>query len=776
MDPVTPVRPRASISSRPLSKSEEEIVKKLHSHPERLSSGELAKTLLSTFNKNLGKFSFATTLGVYLRWLEAQRRAPQTTINYNWKNVVMQWTQSLKTRNYSLKDLVLEVEHWKRSHGPFSDPKTEENARYPPTIAELEAAYNMDLRPHSARTPPGAPPSKKLDHYSEEPRRGYKGPELNKQEVTKSSPKHLLSSPNYSPVQTSAPGATIGLLVQNVRNYTNTEVVEIFDPDSRYAVTRLEAWLSNRTVHFRTIEDRDRAYYLLPDYIKSRKEKDLSQPLVKIYSDRGNKAKSDIDTSSGYTASPEKASERIDGIKDVPEVVGLYFMNTGRYSRKDVELLFEERDALNIVSVERLGKSEVVVRFSSIYLREKALDHLPSYLKDGNESSRKMLLFVVPFDPKVHGRHPASRLRERQINGPHKFYGTRADKNESRIEKPIETTHGRFSRWKHNRDENDDFRLPDRTLSDEGRLSRYESANNSSPEFSRKRDESFDKPKSPVFSYGAWHDKKETQYLSNEERIVWEQDQGDIFAGQWLDKLSDEITERRSKLNNTSSQHNALAQNSYEGNLADKNALQYTTSVVNEVRKAKTGLKRSRTSDPNDHREYMGDCSKRTKRANDSVDHIDNFDGDLSDSDGLDCSALVLTKVKRANALQMWDLLDNAKLQEKSIESGTSNSSENGTVAEEEASDGGSDGEDEAAEADAQRSNTGLREPVSSPEDGWCSSRDYWAGSSGVDSSELEEDAIGQVELPGADTVEMSGSDINLDADMAYGSPQTPSD
>ncbi|KFZ02533.1 hypothetical protein V500_00126 [Pseudogymnoascus sp. VKM F-4518 (FW-2643)] len=772
MDPVTPVRKRASISSSSLSKSEEEIIKKLHTHPERLSSGELAKTLLSTFNKNLGKFSFATTFDVYLRWLEAQRRAPQTTINYNWKNVVMQWAQSLKARDFKLKDLVLEVEHWKRSHGPFSDPKTEVNPRYPPTIEELETAYKMDLRPHSARNPPAVHPIKKENRYlSEEPKRGYRGPEFNKQEATKSPAKHYSSSPNHSTVRTSAPGGTIGLFVMNVGNYSNTEVVEIFHPDSRSSVTRLEAWLTNRTVHFQTIEDRDRAYYLLPDDIKARKEKDLTRPLVRIYS-RGNKQWSDIDASSGHAGSPEKTSRRPDGIKDIPEEVGLYFMNTGRYSRKDVEKLFDERGALNIIGVERLDKSNVVVRFSSKYLRDKALEHLPSYLKDDNKTSRKASLFVVVFNPKLHGIHPASRLRERQLNGPDKLYGTRADKNENRIEKPIATTHRHASRWKHTRDENDDFRLPDRTLSDEGRLSRYESANNSSPEFHRH------KPQSPVLPPVRRNEEKEVHYLNAEESMMWEQGQGDVFAGLWLEKLADEIMERRSKWDHPTSHHNALTNNSYKED-----------DPVNEFGKAKIGLKRSRTPDPIDHREYMDDCSKRAKRVNDSGGPMVNFKEGLSDNDGLDSSTHDLTRVKRLNALQMWDLLDSAKPQAESVESETSNSSENGAIVEETSDDDGDD-EDEEAEADVQLSNNEL-ETISSPEDGWCSSRDYWAGSSGgSNSSELEEGASGQVDLSGADTVEMSDSDINLDADslemsdsdinldanMAYGSPQTPPD
>lgn len=646
-----------------------------------------------------------------------------------------------------------------RSHGPFLDPKTEENPRYPPTIDELETAYNMDLRPHSARTPPAAHPIKKGDRYLPgEPRRGHRVPELNKQETIKSPQKHHSSSPNHPPAHTSSPGGTIGLLVLNVKNYSNTEVVEIFDPDSRYTVTRLETWLTNRTVHFRTIEDRDRAYYLLPDYLKTRKEKDLTRPLVKIYSDRGDKARSDIDTSSGHAGSPDKTSRRLDDTKDMPEDVGLYFRNTGRYTRKDVERLFDERDALNIDGVERLGKSKMVVRFRSIHLRDKALEHLPSHLKADDETSRKPSLFVVPFIPRTHSSHPASRLRERQINGPDKLYGRRADKNESRIEKYIATTHGHTSRWGHARDENYDFRLPDRTLSDDGRLSRYESANNSSPEFRRPTGKSFDKPQSPVFSQVARHEKKQNQYLNDEESMMWEQDQGGIFAGLWLERLGDEIMKQRSKLENPTYHHNALSKKNYKEESADKEMLQYAASVMDKVGKSKVGLKRSRSPDAIDHREYIGDCPKRIKHLNDSSGPIDSFARGLSDDDGLDCSTLVLTRVKRLNALHMWDILDDAKRQAKSIESETSNSSENGAMVEE-TSDGETDGEDQEAEADAQRSNNGMyvdfisfqismlttrcRETVSSPEDGRCSSRDYWAGSSGVsNSSELEEGGL----------------------------------
>ncbi|KFY21675.1 hypothetical protein V493_07208 [Pseudogymnoascus sp. VKM F-4281 (FW-2241)] len=776
MDPVTPIRTRASISSSSLSRSEEEILKKLHTHPERLSSGELAKTLLSTFNKNLGKFSFATTFDVYLRWLEAQRRAPQTTINYNWKNVVMQWAQSLKARDIRLKDLVLEVEHWKRSHGPFLDPKTEVNPRYPPTIDELEVAYKMDLRPHSARNPPAAHSSKKENRYlPEEPRCGYKWSEPNKHEVAKSPAKQYSSSPTQPLAHANSPGGIIGLLVLNVRNYTNNEVVEIFHPDSRHTVTRLEAWLTNRTVHFRTVEDRDRAYYLLPDDIKSRKEKDLTRPLVKIYSQRGNKARSDIDTSSGHAGSPEKIFRRLDDAKGTPEEAGLYFINTGRYSRKDVEGLFDERDALNIAGVERLSKFNVVVQFPSICLRDKALERLPSSLKDDNETPRRTSLFVVLFDPKLHDRHPASRLRDRQINGPDKF-GARADKNECRIANPLATKHEHVSRWGYTRNENYDFRLPDRTLSDDGRLSRYESANNSSPDFGRHKGRPFNKIESPVFSGAQQSEQEEFQYLNDEERMMWEQDHGEVFAGLWLEKLADEIMERRSKLDKPIIIQNAPVKNAYdEEYLVNNDALQHAASVINESGKAKARLKRARTPDPIDNKEYMGDYLKRTKRVNNFAGIMDTFEGNISDDDGigLDCSMRVLTRVKRPNALHMWDLLDGAKRPEKPVESETSSSSENCAMVVEETSDGDSDGEDEAPEADIQRSNNEL-EAVSSPEDGWCSSHDYWAGSSG--GSELEEGASGQVDLPEADTVEIGNSDINLDAGIAYDSSQTPSD
>ncbi|OAF61354.2 hypothetical protein VC83_02247 [Pseudogymnoascus destructans] len=772
MDPVTPVPKRASISSSSLSKSEEKIVKKLHSNPEHLSSGELAQTLLSTFNKNLGKFSFARTFEAYLRWLEAQRRAPQTTINYNWKNVVMQWTQSLKARDIRLKDLVLGVEHWKRTHGPFHDSKTEVNPRYPPTIDELETAYNMDLRPHSARSPPSAPPLRKGDrHVPEESRRAHRGPEPKTHEAAKSPAKHYLSSPNNSSVRASAPGGTIGLFVMNVGNYSNNEVVEIFHPDYRHTVTRLEAWLTNRTVHFRTIEDRDRAYDLLPDDLKARKDKDLTRPLVRIYAGRGTKQWSDIDTSSGHAASPEKTSRRLGGNKDEPEEVGLYFMNTGRYLRKDVERLFRERDISNIVGVERLSKSNVVVWFPSKYLRDKALGHLPSYLKDDNETSRKTSLFVVLFNPRVHSKHPASRLRERQINGPDKFYNRRADKNESRIEKSVATKHGHISRWGHIGDENDGFRRPDRTLRDDGRLSRYESTNNSSPEFSRHKGASFDKPKIPVFSPVRQNDERKNGYLNDEERMMWEQDQGDAFTGMWLEKLTDEIIKQRSKLENPT-HYNALAKNFYgEEEPVDKEALRYAAPLINEIGNARPRLKRSRSPDPIDHTENMGDCSKRTKLENYSSGDMDSFEGDMSDGDGLDFRTLGLGRVKRLNALHMWDLLDNAKRLEESLDSNTSNSSENDTMVEEisgsdidgedeeaesedeeaesedkeaESEDEEAESEDKEAEAEVQRSNNEL-EPISSPDDGWCSSRDYWAGSSGgSNSSELEEGASGQ--------------------------------
>lgn len=94
-------------------------------------------------------------------------------------------------------------------------------------------------------------------------------------------------------------------------------------------------------------------------------------------------------------------------------------------------------------------------------------------------------------------------------------------------------------------------------------------------------------------------------------------------------------------------------------------------------------MKRSRTQDPVDDREYIGDCSKRTKREKDYSGHMDSFEGDLSDGDDIDCSTLVLTRVKRIDALHIWDLLDDAKRQEDVVKNETSNSSEIDAMAEE---------------------------------------------------------------------------------------------
>jgi len=164
-------KPKIPIAPKVPTRSHEEIIKKLAYHPERLSSGELSKIHLSTLSKNLGQFSSRTTFDIYLRWLEAQRLARQTSINANWKNVVMQWAQSLKARKFSLAYVIDEVQEWKRENGPFEDPRTEENPRFPPVAAELRYAYEMDLKAHSTRRPslmPSDAVRRKTDHYEPE--------------------------------------------------------------------------------------------------------------------------------------------------------------------------------------------------------------------------------------------------------------------------------------------------------------------------------------------------------------------------------------------------------------------------------------------------------------------------------------------------------------------------------------------------------------------------------------------------------------------------------
>lgn len=85
--------------------------------------------------------------------------------------MVMQWAQSLKARKFSLAYVVDEVQRWKRENGPFEDPKTEENARFPPVAAELRYAYEMDLKAHGARRPALMPSDalrRARDHYEPE--------------------------------------------------------------------------------------------------------------------------------------------------------------------------------------------------------------------------------------------------------------------------------------------------------------------------------------------------------------------------------------------------------------------------------------------------------------------------------------------------------------------------------------------------------------------------------------------------------------------------------
>lgn len=233
-------------------------------------------------------------------------------------------------------------------------------------------------------------------------------------EAASSPAKRCSSSPTITSIRT---GCTIGLFVMNVGSYTNDEVIQIFHPSCRHTITLLEAWLTNRTVHFQTVEDRDQAYYLLPDNLKTRREKDLSRPLVKIYSDRGNESKSDIDS-----RGPSKKLQR------PIELVGQEDASGDAFAAQWLDKLAEE-------IMERKGRGDNNCNTLDIHVQNGCAKEMKNIFKEDEPSydntQQQPSLFIRdarrpeaglkrPRTPDIiaHGETCSGPKRTKHMNGP----------------------------------------------------------------------------------------------------------------------------------------------------------------------------------------------------------------------------------------------------------------------------------------------------------------------------------------------------------------------
>jgi hypothetical protein len=126
------------------SKEKDEIMHYLTTSPEKLSSRELSEVPLRILNKHLPSTHPRIVIQVHLKWLEAQRRAKRRNMNFHWQNVVDQWILALRTRGFSLNDIIADMDGWKAVNGPFRNTGTVE-VRLPPSSEELRKAYHFSF-------------------------------------------------------------------------------------------------------------------------------------------------------------------------------------------------------------------------------------------------------------------------------------------------------------------------------------------------------------------------------------------------------------------------------------------------------------------------------------------------------------------------------------------------------------------------------------------------------------------------------------------------------
>jgi hypothetical protein len=117
----------------------------LESHPVAVPDDDLLSLSLSTFNKNC-KGSSQETMSTFLRWLEVHRQNP-SKFTPVWSDIILQWSQSLRSRGFRESEVVYEMKKWKEANEPFR-PFTR---RYPPMPADIERAYRDEPTSLKAR-------------------------------------------------------------------------------------------------------------------------------------------------------------------------------------------------------------------------------------------------------------------------------------------------------------------------------------------------------------------------------------------------------------------------------------------------------------------------------------------------------------------------------------------------------------------------------------------------------------------------------------------------
>jgi len=121
----------------------DEFLRRLNEAPETLTDAQLRETPLRILAKALTAISPDRVVEVYLRWLEVQRLSPKSNLNFSWSNTITQWTQSLRARGFSLHDINEKLIEWRKANGPFIDPKTSEEVRFPPLWEDLSFGWSQ---------------------------------------------------------------------------------------------------------------------------------------------------------------------------------------------------------------------------------------------------------------------------------------------------------------------------------------------------------------------------------------------------------------------------------------------------------------------------------------------------------------------------------------------------------------------------------------------------------------------------------------------------------
>ncbi|KAK0102019.1 hypothetical protein ONS96_005987 [Cadophora gregata f. sp. sojae] len=117
--------------------------------PSSLSSTSLFNLSQRELSKRLPASTFyRATFSIYIRWLEVHRCKPSARTEH-WSNTVMHWCHSLASKGFSVKEVVEEVESWKRANGPFGG----NTYRSPPSKEEIRKAFQEDPKAQWEKRP-----------------------------------------------------------------------------------------------------------------------------------------------------------------------------------------------------------------------------------------------------------------------------------------------------------------------------------------------------------------------------------------------------------------------------------------------------------------------------------------------------------------------------------------------------------------------------------------------------------------------------------------------